>query len=249
MKSLEVLFAPAEFMALGQRDLSQTVCAVFDVLRATSTIAAALANGALSIQPVETIEAAIALKKQNPDLLLAGEREGLRISSALTGSIDFDFGNSPREFPSQKIAGKDLAITTTNGSRAIFACRGALKVFTGSFLNLSALAAALESASKVLIVCGGTHEEASYEDALGAGALCELLWPRFLEGHLADSARMARIIYQQAAPDLMGAFSRARNGRRLLALPDLAPDVHYCLQRDKFNVVPSLTPEGKLVLL
>src|SRR5690349_8426325 len=122
MKKLEVLFTPAEFEALQSRDLSQATCVVFDVLRATSTIVTALANGAASVQAVPSIPAALELKKKNPNLLLAGERDGFRITSKLTGSIDFDFGNSPREFTPNQVQDRELVITTTNGSRAIHAC-------------------------------------------------------------------------------------------------------------------------------
>src|SRR5690242_13629107 len=108
MTTLEMLFTPAEFGALAQRDLRQTVCVVFDVLRATSSIITALANGAEAIVPVEEIPEALAVRAQRPDVLLAGERDGLRIPAALTGSIAFDLGNSPREFTRQVVQGKTI---------------------------------------------------------------------------------------------------------------------------------------------
>src|SRR5437868_4011102 len=107
-KTLQVLFTPADFGALSDRDLSETVCVVFDVLRATSSIATALANGAKDIIPVLTIEDAVALRKADPEMLLAGERDGLRIRKQLTGNIDFDLGNSPREFTSEKIRNRRI---------------------------------------------------------------------------------------------------------------------------------------------
>src|ERR1039458_6506005 len=96
--TLEVLFAPAEFALLGQRDLSQTVCVVFDVLRATSTMVTALGNGAAAIAPVAEISEALGIRQRQPEVLLAGERDGVRIEAHLTGGIGFDLGNSPREF-------------------------------------------------------------------------------------------------------------------------------------------------------
>src|SRR2546429_8000164 len=95
---LEVLFSPAELALLGQRDLSRTICVVFDVLRATSSIVTALSNGATAILPVTEISDALKIRRREPDVLLAGERDGLRIQRNLTGSLDFDLGNSPREF-------------------------------------------------------------------------------------------------------------------------------------------------------
>src|SRR5436190_5574985 len=91
--SLEVSFTPADFAALEGRDLSEVVCVVFDVLRATSSMITALANGAQVIFPVAEIAEAIAMRNRHPDLLLAGERDGVRILSDLTGSIPFDLGN------------------------------------------------------------------------------------------------------------------------------------------------------------
>ena len=123
--TLEVLFAPAEFEALGARNLSNTVCVVFDVLRATTSMLTALASGAERVYPVREISDALALRTRLPQsALLAGERHGLRIRAAMTGGTDFDFGNSPREFTADRVAGKSIIMTTTNGTRALHACLG-----------------------------------------------------------------------------------------------------------------------------
>jgi 2-phosphosulfolactate phosphatase len=243
---LEVTFTPAEFAALRQRDLSQTVCVVFDVLRATSSMVTALANGAREIIPVCEIAEAVALRQARPDLLLAGERDGVRILRHLTGSVDFDLGNSPREFTRERVAGRSIAMTTTNGTRALQACRGARRVLVGSFLNLGAVAGwlAWERVENLLVVCSGTLEEASYEDVLGAGALCDAVWEQFSAGPLADSAQVAREIFRQGQGDLLAAVQRARNARRLLALPELREDVALCLRRDTVNVLAEMTAEG-----
>lgn len=248
---LEVTFTPAEFTALRQRDLSQTVCVVFDVLRATTSMVTALANGAREIIPVCEITEAVALRAARPELLLAGERDGIRILRAQTGSVDFDLGNSPREFTRERVAGRSLAMTTTNGTRALQACRGARRVLVGSFLNLGAVAnwLARERIEDLLVVCSGTHEEAAYEDVLGAGALCDAVWAQFAAGPVADSAQVAREIYRQGSGDLLVAVQRARNARRLLALPDLRDDVPLCLQRDTANVLAELTVDGAVVRL
>ena len=102
MKSLEVLFTPADFAALKSRPLNDTLCVVFDVFRATSSMVTALANGAEAIIPVGEIPEAVVIKRQTPAVLLAGERDGVRIRAALTGGPDFDLGNSPREFIKEK---------------------------------------------------------------------------------------------------------------------------------------------------
>ena len=178
MKTLEVLFTPADFAALKSRKLDTTLCVVFDVFRATSSMVTALANGAEAIIPVGEISEALAIKQKTPDLLLAGERDGVRIRAALTGGIDFDLGNSPREFTKEKIAGKTIVMTTTNGTRALRSCAHAKTVLIGSFLNLQATADFILRAApeNLLLICSGTHEQTAYEDALGVGALCDLLW-------------------------------------------------------------------------
>src|ERR1700704_4531668 len=116
---LEVLLSPVEFASLPKRDLTQTVCVVFDILRATTSMITALANGAEAIIPVGEISEALAIRQQRPEVLLAGERQGLRISPELTGGVQFDLGNSPREYIAKKVHGKTIVLTTTNGTRAL----------------------------------------------------------------------------------------------------------------------------------
>jgi 2-phosphosulfolactate phosphatase len=245
---LEVLFSPAEFERLEGRDLSQTTCVVFDILRATSSMVTALANGAEAIIPVQEIAEALALRRDQPDLLLAGERDGVRILSHLTGSISFDLGNSPREFAREKIGGRTVVMTTTNGTRALRACSRAKKLLLGSFLNLSATAEVLqrEAPGELLLVCSGTFEEAAYEDVLGAGALCDLLRPSYSAGDLSDSAQIALRLFLPEATELYAAVAGSRNGRRLLARKDLCEDVPFCLQRDRFDLVAELGKDGAI---
>lgn len=245
MTRIEVLFSPAEFEALPRRDLSETICVVFDVLRATSSIVTALAHGAKGVMPVATIEEAVREKEKDPGILLAGERDGFRITSKLTGSVDFDFGNSPREFataPPTRLHGKSIVMTTTNGTRALKACIGAREIVVGSFLNLSQVAEYLRTreVNDLLLVCSGTNEEASYEDLLGAGALASALWEHFCDGHVADSAQIAKNTFVAARHDLLAAMEFARNGRRLLAIPELRDDVPFCFQRDASPLIATM---------
>ena len=244
--TLEVFFTPAEFAALEARDLTETVCVVFDILRATSSMVTALANGATAIMPVAEISEALALRRDQPGIMLAGERDGVRIPSHLTGGISFDLGNSPREFTKQKVQDRTIAMTTTNGTRALRSCARAWTVFIGSFLNLHATSELLqrEPPRHLLLVCSGTFDQAAYEDVLGAGALCELLWPTYSTGAVSDSAEMARRLYVLEKEDLPAAMAWSRNGRRLPANLDLADDVAFCLQRDQFNLVADLQPDG-----
>jgi 2-phosphosulfolactate phosphatase len=247
-RSLEVTFAPAELATLGQRDLRGAVCVVFDVLRATSSMVTALAHGARSIRPVTDIAEALAWRQSHPNVLLAGERGGLRISAPLTGGPDFDLGNSPREFTAERVGGRDLVMTTTNGTRALRACAaaGALRVLPGAFLNLDAVARHLAPhlPPHLLLVGSGTLEQTAFEDTLAAGALADALWPAYGEDAAADSAHIARELYRQFAPRLPASAHFSRNGRRLLARTELRADVPFCFQRDVFPVVLELQADG-----
>jgi 2-phosphosulfolactate phosphatase len=250
LKRLEVTFAPAEFDALRARNLEQTTCVVFDVLRATSTMVTALSNGAKGVIPVETIAEAVRLREQAPGLLLAGERQGLRISAAISGGVEFDLGNSPREFTREKVAARMIAMTTTNGTRALRACANANIAFAASFLNMRATAqAVLQHANpELIIICAGTHEEASYEDALGAGALCECLaaadrW------QMSDGAKMTQMLFLQRKNGIREAFASSRNGHRLDQIPELRDDLDFCSQTDLFTQAVRMDDKGCLHLV
>jgi 2-phosphosulfolactate phosphatase len=247
MKTLQVLFTPSEFAGLPQRDLSDTVCVVVDVLRSTSSMIMALANDAAAIVPVAEIPEALAVRQREPEVLLAGEREGLRIGAALTGGTEFDLGNSPREFTKDKVSGKTIVMTTTNGTRALRACARAKLPLVGSFLNLRATADAIrkQNAGEFLIVCSGTLEQAAYEDALCAGALCELLAGSFVQA-ASDSALMARWLFASTKMNLFEAASQSRNARRLMKIPELHDDVAFCLQHDLHHFAAALQPDGRV---
>src|SRR5580704_13323891 len=230
---IEVILTPAELPALAGRDWGGTACVVFDVLRATTTFVTALANGASAIIPVSEISEAVDYRKKRPDVLLGGERNGVKIRTA---EGEFDFGNSPREYTPEKVKGKTIVSTTTNGTRALRACAHAKTVLAGSFLNLSATAKYLRENNfkNVLLVCAGTRENAALEDILAAGMLGEIL----LGGgaaELSDSAQIALAAFRQTKEDLAGAISKSENAMRLLAIPDLREDVEFCLQRDIFD--------------
>jgi 2-phosphosulfolactate phosphatase len=249
--SLEVLFAPAEFEALPTRDLSGTTCVVFDVLRATTSMICALGNGAKAIIPASEIAEALTIHARNPVSLLAGERDGLRIRAELSGGVDFDFGNSPREFTREKVTGKTIVVTTTNGTRALRACAAATEILVTAFVNLEATANHLKQTkpSHLLLVCGGTFEQMAYEDILAAGALCDLVWEQYRHGAVADSALAAHKLLHTAAKDLLAGISSSRNGRRLLSRPDLAEDVAWCARLNAFPLVAALQPDGRVVAI
>jgi 2-phosphosulfolactate phosphatase len=178
---IDAILSPAELPALARRDLRDTACVVFDVLRATSTFVTALHHGAKAVIPVAEISEALALRQKQPGVLLGGERDGVRIRAAQTGVGDFDLGNSPREYTPEKVRGKTIVSTTTNGTRALRACAGAKTVLAASFLNLTATAQFIRLLQpvQILLVCAGTGENLADEDVLAAGALCALLSEHF----------------------------------------------------------------------
>lgn len=235
---IEVILTPAELPALAQRDLGETVCVVFDVLRATSTMVTALRQGAAAIIPVSEISEALEIKKKRPEVLTGGERHGLKIRA---DGYEFDFGNSPREYTAEKARGKTIVSTTTNGTRALRACAGAKTALAGSFLNLQATARFLRETrfENLAIICAGTRENTALEDVLAAGALCEILWDG--KTALSDSAQISLAAFKQEKGNLEGAVGKSENAVRLLAIPELRDDVAFCMRRDVFDLVAVMT--------
>ena len=266
--NIEVILTPAEMPAPAKRDLRETACVVFDVLRATSTIVTALHNGAKAVVPVSEIAEALAFKnsecrmRNTESILIGGERDGLKIRAAQSGGTDFDLGNSPRECTPEKVSGRTIVSTTTNGTRALRACAGAKTVLAGSFLNLTATAEFIrrQQFENVLLVCAGTGDKSALEDVLAAGALIELLRVLGVEcgdmsplskaptcrrtPQFSDSAEIAYCAWAQAKADLAAAVRNSENARRLLAIPELRDDVPFCLQQDIFPLVAKLEADG-----
>jgi 2-phosphosulfolactate phosphatase len=243
--TIDVVLTPAELPALAKRDLAQTACVVFDILRATSTFVTALQNGAAAIIPVSEITDALQIKKKQADVLIGGERHGVKIRAE---GIDFDFGNSPREYTPEKTAGKTIVSTTTNGTRALRACAGANTVLASAFLNLSATAKFLrdKNFTNILLVCAGTGENAALEDILAAGALCQKLSSD--QTTFTDSALIALATFDAAKGDVAAAASQSENARRLLGIPELRDDVKFCLQQDTLNFVAALKGDAIQIL-
>lgn len=245
-RRIDVLFAPAEFEVLNQLDLSDTTCVVFDILRATTSMIAALEAGAKAILPVSDIAEALLRKQTFPEALLAGERHGLRIDRDQASGTEFDFGNSPREFSPERVRNRTIIMTTTNGTRALRAAGHAALVLPAAFLNLQAVATRIlrHTPSRLLLICGGTYDEASLEDTLAAGALCDQIWNAYHDGHVSDSARIALELHHRLGQNLAHAMQLARNGRRLLAHPELHEDVPFALRKDSVTFVAELHSDG-----
>jgi 2-phosphosulfolactate phosphatase len=236
--TIDVVLSPPEIDLLPQRDLAGSVAVVFDVLRATSTMITALANGASGIWPVRTIEEAWDLKTAKTDALLGGERHGDRIEG-------FDLGNSPLEY-GENVRGREIVSTTTNGTIALRAAEHADLVLAASILNNGATAAHLATRpeSNILLVCAGTFREAALEDIVAAGMLISLLPER----SLTDSAQLALALYRQEQTDLRAPLHRSRNGRALLKKGRQA-EVDWCAQPSHYPLAASMSRRGRLAIL
>ncbi|HIN94928.1 MAG TPA: 2-phosphosulfolactate phosphatase, partial [Planctomycetes bacterium] len=146
-------------------ELTDATVVVIDVLRATSTITAALAAGAAGIIPFAEVAAARQRAAEFPGpVLLGGEREGKRING-------FDLGNSPGEYTPEVVQDQTILFTTTNGTRALATCQQASRVWLAGFVNLAAVVSQVDSTPELHILCAGTNEKISQEDMLLAGAL------------------------------------------------------------------------------
>jgi 2-phosphosulfolactate phosphatase len=244
--TIDVLLSPAEFEPLRQRNLSRTTCVVFDVLRATTSMMTALNHGAEAIIPVSEIPEALAIRDKDEKVLLAGERNGLRIGRELTGSVDFDFGNSPRDFTPERVEGRTIVWTTTNGTRALRSCAHAEMILLGSMLNLGAVTDILDQLrpQNLLIICSGTFEDVAYEDTFAAGALIDSLQGHVGSENLSDPGHIAHGVYLSSGKDPNRIRVAARNARKLLSIPELAPDVDVCLRHDTVRINAGLFQDG-----
>jgi 2-phosphosulfolactate phosphatase len=236
-RSVEVLLGPP-WSADTVRGVDVVVV---DVLRATTTIATALANGAAGVIPVAEPEDAIALGNRlgRDRVLLCGERHSLRIEG-------FDLDNSPASFTPQAVEGKTLLITTTNGTRALRAVATAASVRTAALVNRTAVADALvRENGDIVIVCAGEGNGFALEDALGAGALVDTLLTLIGDVELCDGARAAALLYRAVAARLADAVASADHAQAL-AQNGFARDVTRCAALDTLQVVPTLR-DGILV--
>jgi 2-phosphosulfolactate phosphatase len=221
---------------VAQSDTAGRVVAVIDVLRASTSIAAALANGARAVVPFESSEEAVTRARAftRTEVRLAGERKMLQIPG-------FDFGNSPREFTSDAVAGKTVLISTTNGTGAITAVQGARDVVVASYVNLTAVLALLRAALRggidVAIVCAGRGRQFSLEDAACAGRYVHHVTRRLTSVALNDAALAASLLDRKYGDDLMRLFLASEHGRALREA-GLGDDLAVCGAVDTYGVVP-----------
>ncbi len=233
-KRVEVCFTPGEYTYF--KDEFEIVV-VIDVLRATSAICAAFDNGISSIIPVPTVEEALEYKRKG--YLAGAERKGQIVEG-------FDFGNSPYSYMKEEFKGKEVVLTTTNGTKSLDVAKDAEIVVVGSFLNLDTLNNWLEKQDKnILCLCSGWQDKFNLEDTICAGAICEYLINTGSFTSEEDSSIAAKYLYMSAKDNYMGYLKSSSHRRRLKNL-NLNEDIKYCLTPNQTPVIPILK-NGKLI--
>jgi 2-phosphosulfolactate phosphatase len=225
-RKLETCFSPALYEA-GLH--SGSIVVIIDILRATSAICTAFANGVSSIIPVETVEEAKEYK--NRGYLIAAERDGYVLDFA-------DFGNSPFNFTRERVEGKTIVYSTTNGTQAIKMASECHQVAVGAYLNLTALSDwAINKNRDIIILCAGWKNRFSLEDSLLAGAITEKILGHNNFYTMCDSAIAALDLWSVAKTDLLSYIEKAAQRSRLRTngLDDV---IEYCHSIDLTSIVP-----------
>ncbi len=235
-KHVEVCFTPGDYEYFKGKS---EIVVVIDVLRATSAICAAFQNGIKSIIPVATIEEAREYQKKG--YLVGAERKGQIVDG-------FDFGNSPYSYMKEELKGKEVVLSTTNGTKALSIVSDALIVVVGALNNLDALCEWLAVQDKnVLCLCSGWQDKFNLEDTICAGAISDKLISTGKFKSDEDSSIAAKYLYLSAWKNPLGYLKSSSHRKRLKNL-NLNEDIKYCLTPNKTNVIPILK-NGKLVKL
>ena len=230
---LDVFFTPAE---VKPHDVAGRVVAVIDVLRASTSIAVALANDAKSVIPLESAEDAMTRSKsfEKGEVVLAGEQKMMPISG-------FQLGNSPQAFSAEAVGGQTVLITTTNGTRALLGVQGARDIVVASYVNFSAVLSMLRAAARanadITIVCAGNEGNFSLEDSACAGKFVRAIPKRLASVVLNDAATAAALIDRKYGDNVAKIFEESSHGQALAAA-GFAADLAVAASVDSFPVVP-----------
>lgn len=223
---IEVCFTPTLYHLYNQPN---NTVVIVDVLRATTSICSAFASGAKKILPVATVEQAFEVKQQG--YILAAERDGKVLDFA-------DFGNSPDLFTPERVKGKIIAYSTTNGTQAIEMASDAKEILIGSFINLSSVVNYLtQNTTPVLFLCSGWKNKFNLEDSLCVGAMAQQLIESGKYQTVCDSTHAAIDLWKIAQPNLLGYLEKASHRHRLKGIVD-EKIIEYCHTIDLVNVLP-----------
>lgn len=236
-KKLEVCLTPA---LLHLYDVQNYVVVIIDIFRATTSICYGIENGAEAIIPVAEVEECLAYQHKNPEYLLAAERNGEVVAG-------FDFGNSPFSYTVDKVTGKTIVLTTTNGTQALYLSREAKQIVIGSFLNITSLCNWLKTTHEhILLVCAGWKYNFNLEDTLFAGAVVEQL-KETARYQLDDPAIAANDLFQLGKHDISEYLKKTSHSERLKQL-GIEKDIAFCLNTDTATAIPVLQ-DNRLVRL
>jgi len=225
-RKIEVCFSPALFREFKN---PEAIAVVVDILRATSAIVTAFMNGVSRLIPVETLKEAEDFKKRG--YLVAAERDGLVQPFA-------DFGNSPFNFTKERVSGRQIVYSTTNGTQAIHEAADCHRIIIGAYLNLTALANWLISQKRdIIILCSGWKNKFNLEDTLFAGALAERVLQNPDYYTICDSALASIDLYRIAKEDLLGYIEKAAQRYRLRK-NNLDDVIEYCHTYDQTSLIP-----------
>ena len=230
---LDVYMSPNE---ISSGDTQGRVVAIIDVLRASTSIAVALSNGAKTVIPAESVDEVITRSKQfeRTHVRLAGERRMLAIPG-------FDMGNSPLEFTEEAVAGRTVLISTTNGTRALLGVQGARDIVIASYVNMSAAAATLHTAARadtdIAIVCAGSEGHFSLEDAACAGRFVRSLTKKAPSVVTNDAAQACALIDRKYGDNIAKIFKDSSHGKALQEA-GFGGDLVACAAVDSHSVVP-----------
>ena len=220
-----------------KRDLIRgSATIVIDVLRASSVIITALANGASWVMPVASVEEARSFRDKNPDSILGGERDAVKLPG-------FDNGNSPFEYSREKVEGKGIILSTTNGTKALAQCGDANEVIIGAFINLNSVVEKIYSSENPIhILCAGTRGEFSLDDFLCAGGIISGISKK-AEISSDDLGLLAKTYWENMPRGIHDALKESLHYNTLLAR-GFRRDLDYCLSLDTHTIVPMLDSEG-----
>lgn len=226
MPQIETILSPALFH-LYEEGLEQKNVVIIDILRATTTICVAFANGAKEILPVAKPEDAAAMQQMG--WIAAAERQGETVAG-------FDLGNSPQDYTPDRVGGQKIALTTTNGTRALQMSSAASHVWVGSFLNAQILCDTLLADNRdILLFCAGWKDKFNLEDTVFAGYVASILSSHFA---ITDDATLAAMdLYRHAAQDLTGYLQKASHVNRFKSL-HIETDLDACLKINILKVLP-----------
>jgi 2-phosphosulfolactate phosphatase len=208
---------------------------VVDVLRGTTTIIEALANGARAIYPTTSTEDAVKLASSlgRDDTLLCGERRGRKVEG-------FDLGNSPHEFTAEAVDGMKLVMSTTNGTRALAVGQEGARILPCAFSNIGAVSASVAGDERLVMICAGLDDRFSLDDALCVGHLIRRIGDAGERGHrLNDAARGALWLARGQEPT--AAFLEATAAGAALVEIGMGADLEICAEVDRHDIVAEMT--------